>query len=173
MRCSWQNHTRREFDLIRERRDDGRRYALPYANLTKDNKYSCEACGRHVDAVKQISIKSLPDNLIFHLKRFEYAVDLNRRIKVNDYFQFPRSIDLFPYTLGHVEMLEKGISKYPMETAIVYDLVGVLIHTGTADSGHYYSYIRDPRPQPGVPEAQVQWFEFNDSEVKPWKIEEL
>jgi hypothetical protein len=138
-----------------------------------DNKYNCESCGRHVDAVKQISIKSLPDNLIFHLKRFEYAFDIGRRIKVNDYFQFPRSIDLFPYTLGHVEMLEQGLTKSPMETSIVYDLVGVLIHTGTADSGHYYSYIRDPRSHPEMPESQVQWYEFNDSDVKPWKIEEL
>lgn len=141
--------------------------------LIVDNKYSCEACGRHVDAVKQISIKSLPDNLIFHLKRFEYAFDIGKRIKVNDWFQFPREIDLFPYTMGHIEMQEKKIKRPKEETEEIYELVGVLVHTGTAESGHYYSYIRDPRPRDSVPDPKVQWYEFNDSEVKPWRIEEL
>jgi len=143
------------------------------AHANSDNKYSCEACGRHVDAVKQISIKSLPDNLIFHLKRFEYMVDIGKRIKVNDYFQFPREIDLFPYTLGHIEMQEKGIKRRREDTEEIYELVGVLVHTGTAESGHYYSYIRDPRPREGVSDPNVKWYEFNDSEVKPWRVEEL
>lgn len=123
--------------------------------------------------MKQISIKSLPDNLIFHLKRFEYAFDIGKRIKVNDWFQFPREIDLFPYTMGNIEMQEKRIARPKEETEEIYDLVGVLVHTGTAESGHYYSYIRDPRPRDAVPDPKVQWFEFNDSEVKPWRIEEL
>lgn len=25
-----------------------------------------------------------------------------------------------------------------------YELIGVTVHTGTAEGGHYYSYIRDP-----------------------------
>jgi Ubiquitin carboxyl-terminal hydrolase/Domain of unknown function (DUF3517) len=138
-----------------------------------DNKYSCEACGRHVDAVKQISIKSLPDNLIFHLKRFEYIFHAGKRTKVNDYFQFPREIDLFPYTMKHIEMQDQHIERPREETEIMYDLVGVLVHTGTAESGHYYSYIRDPRSRDSVPDPRTEWFEFNDSEVKPWRVEDL
>lgn len=43
----------------------------------------------------------------------------------------------------------------------MFELVGVLVHSGTAESGHYYSYIRNRLSPSGSPE----WFEFNDSEV--------
>lgn len=44
----------------------------------------------------------------------------------------------------------------------VFELVGVLVHSGTAETGHYYSYIRLPlRSSNGA----VRWAEFNDTEV--------
>lgn len=71
-----------------------------------------------------------------------------------------------------------------------YELAGVVVHTGTADSGHYYAYIKDMHPsQSGrfssvssssdgspLPEGggeskgsghgrAYRWLEFNDSEV--------
>uniref|UniRef100_A0A1I8I8U7 USP domain-containing protein n=1 Tax=Macrostomum lignano TaxID=282301 RepID=A0A1I8I8U7_9PLAT len=48
----------------------------------------------------------------------------------------------------------------------VYELIGVTVHTGTADGGHYYSYIRD-RLSPSVGDAD-RWLWFNDSEVRPF-----
>ena len=59
-----------------------------------DNKYKCETCNRHVDAVKRTCLKDVPDNLIFHLKRFAYSVRTGMRSKINDFFDFPRSIDM-------------------------------------------------------------------------------
>jgi hypothetical protein len=38
--------------------------------------------------------------------------------------------------------------------------VGVLCHSGTAQAGHYYSFIRD--------RLEDTWYEFNDSTVTPW-----
>lgn len=46
-----------------------------------------------------------------------------------------------------------------------YRLRGVLCHTGTAEAGHYYSYIFDP--------LTGQWNEFNDSTVKPFSVADL
>jgi hypothetical protein len=42
-----------------------------------------------------------------------------------------------------------------------YELVGVVVHTGTAESGHYYSYIKEQQNE----EEQDKWFEFNDAWV--------
>jgi ubiquitin carboxyl-terminal hydrolase 34 len=44
-----------------------------------------------------------------------------------------------------------------------YDLVGVTVHTGTADGGHYYSFIKERNENNGHSD---RWFLFNDAEVK-------
>lgn len=41
-----------------------------------------------------------------------------------------------------------------------YNLVGVVVHTGTAEGGHYYSFIRDRTTK------ENSWYLFNDAEVK-------
>lgn len=45
-----------------------------------------------------------------------------------------------------------------------YELIGVTVHTGTADGGHYYSFIRDRSHTA----KRDKWFFFNDAEVKPF-----
>ena len=44
-----------------------------------------------------------------------------------------------------------------------YELIGVTVHTGTADGGHYYAFIRD---RYGL--NKDKWYSFNDAEVKPF-----
>lgn len=45
-----------------------------------------------------------------------------------------------------------------------YELVGIVVHSGTADSGHYYSYIKEQeRFDKAAPE---KWYEFNDTIVR-------
>ena len=122
-----------------------------------DNKYKCSTCDRHVDAVKRACLKDIPDNLIFHLKRFDFNLRTLMRSKINDYFAFPTTIDMQPYTIEHLS----GREDQPKDT---FELVGVLVHSGTAESGHYYSFVRE---RPSSSDEPV-WVEFNDETVSAW-----
>ncbi|KAG5780405.1 hypothetical protein H9Q73_005933 [Fusarium xylarioides] len=123
-----------------------------------DNKYKCSTCDRHVDAVKRACLKDVPDNVIFHLKRFDFNLRTLQRNKINDYFSFPDQIDMRPYTIEHLSNPKSDIEED------IFELVGVLVHAGTAESGHYYSYIRE-RP---TSSNRPLWVEFNDDLVTPW-----
>ena len=61
------------------------------------------------------------------------------------------------------------------ETSFDYELIGVTVHTGTADGGHYYAFIRDRAGLHGsnvggskssVGTSGDKWYSFNDAEVK-------
>ena len=61
-----------------------------------------------------------------------------------------------------------------------YKLVGVNVHSGTANAGHYWSYINTNR---GTDDKNGEanwihteadpWMEFNDSRVSDWEFKEL
>lgn len=77
------------------------------------------------------------------------------RSKINDEFGFSELIDMAPYTVEHLSHPDQ-----PAEPDM-FELAGVLVHSGTAESGHYYSYTRE-RPSLG---QEASWVEFNDSDV--------
>lgn len=52
-----------------------------------------------------------------------------------------------------------------------YDLVGVTVHTGTADGGHYYSFIKERSNAVG--QLKDRWFLFNDAEVKVFEPSQI
>lgn len=95
------------------------------------------------------TIKELPRTLIFNLKRFEYDCTTMRRVKLNDYFSFPPEIDMASFTSA-------GFAGQEASSTTMYKLAGILVHSGTADSGHYYSFISH----------SSTWFHFNDSNVE-------
>lgn len=130
-----------------------------------DNKYKCESCGgRLVNAIKRTCLKDVPDNLIFHLKRFDFDIGTMQRSKINDLFEFPMRIDVNPYTLDHMD----GKQESPRED--MFDLVGVLLHKGVAEHGHYFSYIRS---RPSIAGEPPRWFCFDDADVTEFSPSEI
>jgi ubiquitin carboxyl-terminal hydrolase 34 len=132
--------------------------------LQGDNKYKCSQCDRHVDAVKRACLKDVPSNLIFNLKRFDYDIMTGMRAKVNDEFEFPETVDMAPYTTDYMTQPETA------SQPDMFELVGVIVHTGTADSGHYYSFTRQ---RPSSKQKCDSWVQFNDSEVNTFDLDTL
>ena len=136
--------------------------------LAAGNSYYCDQCDKKVDTLKRACIKRLPKFLIFVLKRFEFNYDNMTKMKLNSYCEFPMIINMAPYTVKGMAMKDKGDANLlkglePEE----YKLCGVVVHTGVAEGGHYYSLIKD-REKP-----QETWYEFNDSNVRDFNIEKL
>lgn len=63
-----------------------------------DNAYFCEKCNQKRDTLKRSCIKTLPNTLILNLKRFEFNYDEMKKVKLNDYFEFPMKLNMEAYT---------------------------------------------------------------------------
>ncbi|XP_043394032.1 probable ubiquitin carboxyl-terminal hydrolase FAF-X isoform X5 [Chelonia mydas] len=145
------------------------------------NAYHCEKCNKKVDTVKRLLIKKLPPVLAIQLKRFDYDWERECAIKFNDYFEFPRELDMEPYTVAGVAKLE-GDDVNPENQLIQneqpenehsgstkYRLVGVLVHSGQASGGHYYSYIIQRNGGDG---EKNRWYKFDDGDVTECKMDD-
>ncbi|PSC74217.1 ubiquitin specific peptidase 24 isoform A [Micractinium conductrix] len=130
------------------------------------NQYECEELGKKVDAEKRTLIKELPHTLALHLKRFEWDYETYQRWKVKDRFDFPWELDLFPYTVEGADEADgrEPAVKHPRDH-YQYELCGVVVHSGSAFAGHYYSYIKNRQDH--------EWYCFDDTAVLPWNEEEI
>jgi len=137
--------------------------------LEGDNAYQCDHCDAKVTAERRVSIRHLPNIMIFALRRFDFDLDTMNRLKLNDYCEFPMEIDLEPYTVEGLsrrdalkEQREAPGRKFP-DDYYQYRLRGIVVHMGTAESGHYYSFIEDSK----------RWYEFNDTLVREFDSKEI
>ena len=144
------------------------------------NAYHCEKCNRKVDTMKRLCIKKLPSILAIQLKRFDYDWERECAIKFNDYFEFPRVLDMEPYTVRGLakvdgEVIDDDLSAYEDEETPVkkeeqctkYDLCGIVVHSGQASGGHYYSYILYKSNN-----GTKKWYKFDDGDVSECKLDE-
>ena len=168
---------------------NGKKNILESLNLYVQSEhiqgYRCERCHSRQDSVKRCCIKSLPNTLILHLKRFEFDLDQFRKIKLNGHCEFPTELDLRPFTKENI-IRTTSCGKTPPDSTdnstekpdsyYRYYLRGVLVHTGTADSGHYYSLVKGSfdgnRKRKDKDSSRtmedLSWFCFNDSSVTPF-----
>ena len=136
-------------------------YVAPEA-LDGQNQWFCESLGHKVDAKKRTLIKKLPESLVFHLKRFEWDYETYQRWKIKDRFEFPMELDMGPYLDGS-SANERCADK--SDGGHMYYLSGVIVHSGTAFAGHYYSFAKE--------RATGRWFHFDDDSVTPWDVADI
>ncbi|KAJ3326370.1 hypothetical protein HDU76_012981, partial [Blyttiomyces sp. JEL0837] len=116
--------------------------------LDGDNKYMAEGHGLQ-DARKGVIFTNYPPVLHLQLKRFEYDMERDAMVKINDRYEFPAEVDL-------TDFLDEGSRPAVRQN---YHLHGVLVHSGDLHGGHYCAFIKSG---PGN-----KWFKFDDDRVIP------
>jgi ubiquitin C-terminal hydrolase len=118
--------------------------------LLNDEKYECLYCDKKCDAKKKTYLWTPPQRLIIQLKRFEKYYDKHRNNivinKINSTIDFP---------IEGLNM-EKYLSQHVSENAI-YDLYGVIFHTGNYHFGHYVGFTKNS--------TNDKWYLYDDSKA--------
>lgn len=115
--------------------------------LQDDNLWYCSQCKVHRAAKKTMSIWTLPNILVVHLKRFQYT-RWNRN-KISSNVSFPlEKLDLKPW-VENPDVLEEDC---------VYDLFGVSNHSGNLGGGHYTAYVKN--------RVNKKWYNCNDATAR-------
>ena len=122
-------------------------------SLVGDNRYESQEYGLQ-DAELTTRFLTCPRVLMIHLKRFEFDQLSQSNEKLNYLYMFEDKLSMKEYLSSDADP----------DTPSDYELFGVLVHSGTTKSGHYYSFLRtSPSPQ---------WYKFNDSRVEEAKSAE-
>uniref|UniRef100_A0A665TRK7 ubiquitinyl hydrolase 1 n=1 Tax=Echeneis naucrates TaxID=173247 RepID=A0A665TRK7_ECHNA len=141
--------------------------------LAPDDAWKCPHCKQLQQGMVKMSLWTLPDILILHLKRFRQVGE--RRNKLSTLVRFPLTgLDMAPHmvkrsqsmrnlNLGSWSSSWKQPSGHPPPTDMTlphdyqYDLYAVCNHHGGMHGGHYTAYCRNS--------VDGQWYSYDDSSV--------
>ncbi|KAK9505841.1 hypothetical protein O3M35_009814 [Rhynocoris fuscipes] len=133
--------------------------------MTGCNKIVCDACtsgnadGKAVytNSTKQTLISYAPPALVIHLKRFQVQMMTCR--KLSRHVSFPLQLDLTPYSVVPEHNNLDGPEDECKKTNLLYNLYGVVEHSGTMNGGHYVAYVKVTRNDFSL------WYCISDSHV--------
>ncbi|CCU83061.1 Ubiquitin carboxyl-terminal hydrolase [Blumeria hordei DH14] len=120
-----------------------------------ENQYMAGDEYKLQDAKKGVIFETFPDVLHLQLKRFQYDVERDAMMKINDRYEFPEKFDASPYLADNADKSEPYI----------YQLHGVLVHSGDLNAGHYYAFIK--------PEKNGWFYKYDDDKVTRATIREV
>ncbi|KAI5180642.1 hypothetical protein NEOKW01_0926 [Nematocida sp. AWRm80] len=120
------------------------------SSTTTENPTPPEETKKHIppDEYLEESVQymTLPEAMIFCIKRTVYDKRKHTTYKKNDFFSFPPVLDMKDYMYN----FHKPRKNY------TYYLASIIVHIGGHDGGHYYSYVN----------LDNGWAYCNDNEVK-------
>ncbi|KAM3917181.1 ubiquitin carboxyl-terminal hydrolase 31 [Leptodactylus fuscus] len=142
--------------------------------LAPGNAWRCPHCKQLQQGSIKLSLWTLPDVLILHLKRFRQ--DADRRVKLQNMVRFPLvGLDMTPHVVkrsqsswslpSHWSPWRRpyGLGRDPED--FIYDLYAVCNHHGTMQGGHYTAYCKNS--------VDGMWYCFDDSEVQALAEDEV
>ncbi|KAM2638331.1 hypothetical protein EV1_022722 [Malus domestica] len=120
--------------------------ALESFTKISETKFTCEKCKEEVSVEKQLVVDQAPQVAAFHLKRFK--TDGSNVQKIEKHVEFPRELDLKPYTSGN---------DIDSDVELKYELYAIVEHVGfSSTSGHYFCFVRS---------SPDTWHRLDDSRV--------
>ncbi|XP_067390205.1 ubiquitin carboxyl-terminal hydrolase 31 [Emydura macquarii macquarii] len=135
--------------------------------LAPDDAWRCPHCKQLQQGSITLSLWTLPDVLIIHLKRFRQEGD--RRMKLQNMVKFPLTgLDMTPHVVkrsqsswslpSHWSPWRRpyGLGRDPED--YIYDLYAVCNHHGTMQGGHYTAYCKNS--------VDGLWYCFDDADVQ-------
>nr|XP_046270476.1 ubiquitin carboxyl-terminal hydrolase 43-like isoform X2 [Scatophagus argus] len=135
--------------------------------LAPDDAWKCPHCKQLQQGMVKMSLWTLPDILILHLKRFRQVGE--RRNKLTTFVHFPLAgLDMAPHMVNrnhgtHPPPLQPGwkASRRPdlVPPDFLYDLYAVCNHHGGMHGGHYTAFCRNS--------VDGQWYSYDDSSAEP------
>ncbi|XP_057356857.1 ubiquitin carboxyl-terminal hydrolase 43-like isoform X3 [Manis pentadactyla] len=143
--------------------------------LAQGDAWKCPHCKALQQGMVQLSLWTLPDILIIHLKRFCQVGE--KRNKLSTLVTFPLSgLNMAPHVAQRSAGPRPGPgpwpswkqpacvpTSYPLD--FLYDLYAVCNHHGSLQGGHYTAYCRNS--------LNGQWYSFDDSTVEPLLEDEV
>ncbi|XP_039670901.1 ubiquitin carboxyl-terminal hydrolase 43a [Perca fluviatilis] len=142
--------------------------------LAPDDAWKCPHCKQLQQGMVKLSLWTLPDILILHLKRFRQVGE--RRNKLSTLVRFPLTgLDMAPHVVKRSQSmrnlnsgawpppwkLASGQHHQPADMILphdyLYDLYAVCNHHGGMHGGHYTAYCRNS--------VDGQWYSYDDSSV--------
>ncbi|XP_032695799.1 ubiquitin carboxyl-terminal hydrolase 43 isoform X1 [Lontra canadensis] len=143
--------------------------------LAQDDAWKCPHCQALQQGMVKLSLWTLPDILIIHLKRFCQVGE--RRNKLSTLVQFPLSgLNMAPHVAQRGAGPPPGTGSWPpwkqpaglpagYPLDFLYDLYAVCNHHGSLQGGHYTAYCRNS--------LDGQWYSYDDSTVEPLPEDEV
>uniref|UniRef100_A0A673WWS0 ubiquitinyl hydrolase 1 n=1 Tax=Salmo trutta TaxID=8032 RepID=A0A673WWS0_SALTR len=142
--------------------------------LAPDDAWRCPHCKQLQQGSIKLSLWTLPDILILHLKRFRQ--DGDRRMKMQNMVKFPViGMDMAPHMVkrsqsswslpSHWSPWRRpyGMGRDPED--YLYDLYAVCNHHGTMAGGHYTAHCKNS--------IDGMWYCFDDSDVQAISDDEV
>ncbi|XP_069606734.1 ubiquitin carboxyl-terminal hydrolase 43 [Ranitomeya imitator] len=136
--------------------------------LAPDDAWRCPHCKILQQGTVKLSLWTLPDILIIHLKRFRQVG--GRRNKLSTLVRFPLAgMDMAPHVVKRGQGNKRPLGQWSswkqppcqLENGhldVLYDLYAVCNHHGSLQGGHYTAYCRNS--------LDARWYSYDDNNVE-------
>ena len=154
----------------------------------KIEEFNCETCNKKVTIKKLTSLAKLPNVLFIHLKRFYMNYEKEETEKINSKFEFPNTINLKNFCVEENSEIQNNSKELDsiykkIDDYYEYELKGINVHLGSAEGGHYISFIdveRDGNNNESNIKSSIEngviksrWLKFNDSIVTEFDTKDI